>query len=193
MAEEATAAMATLEVAPDHKLPPARVRALWKKLDPDGAGGVTLEALEAGFAKDFKVDKMGPTVLEAMKGNFEKHSVDGKLPRKVFSRFYCEVLFYHVDADKNGTLELAEFQNALKHMVKPNEKGEQVMPIIAYPPDLKDDKGEVHLPLPWFWGNFSASTPRAILRHCCTQLPRNSLTVDPSPLQWIEVSRSYSL
>ena len=47
MAEEATAAMATLEVAPDHKLPPARVRALWKKLDPDGAGGVTLEALEA--------------------------------------------------------------------------------------------------------------------------------------------------
>ena len=30
------------------------------------------------------------------------------------------------------------------------------MPIIAYPPDLKDDKGEVHLPLPWFWGNFSA-------------------------------------
>ena len=144
MAEEATAAMATLEVAPNHKLPPARVRALWKKLDPDGAGGVTLEALEAGFAKDFKVDKMGPTVLEAMKGNFEKHSVDGKLPRKVFSRFYCEVLFYHVDADKNGTLELAEFQNALKHMVKPNEKGEQVMPIIAYPPDLKDDKGEVH-------------------------------------------------
>ena len=92
---------------------------------------------------------MGPTVLEAMKGNFEKHSVDGKLPRKVFSRSYCEVLFYHVDADKNGTLELAEFQNALKHMVKPNEKGEQVMPIIAYPPDLKDDKGEVHLPLPW--------------------------------------------
>jgi len=156
MAEEATAAMATLEVAPNHKLPPARVRALWKKLDPDGAGGVTLEALEAGFAKDFKVDKMGPAVLEAMKGNFEKHSVDGKLPRKVFSRFYCEVLFYHVDADKNGTLELAEFQNALKHMVKPNAEGEVVMPIIAYPPDLKDDKGEVHLPLPWFWGNFSA-------------------------------------
>ena len=156
MAEEATAAMATLEVAPDHKLPPARVRALWKKLDPDGTGGVTLEALEAGFAKDFKVDKMGPTVLEAMKGNFEKHSVDGKLPRKVFSRFYCEVLFYHVDADKNGTLELAEFQNALKHMVKPNADGMQVMPIVAYPPEFTTESGEVHLPLTWFWATFSA-------------------------------------
>ena len=79
---------------------------------------------------------------------------------QVLSNFWSteriKALFNLFDADKNGTLELAEFQNALKHMVKPNAEGEVVMPIIAYPPDLKDDKGEVHLPLPWFWGNFSA-------------------------------------
>ena len=63
------------------------------------------------------------------------------------------MLFYHVDADKNGTLELPQFRRV--HMVKPNEKGEPVMPIIAYPPILLDD-GRLHLPLPWFWGNFSA-------------------------------------
>ena len=110
--------MATLEVAPNHKRR-RRVRAL-EKLDP-GAGGVTLRRWASSFTKDFKVDKMGPAVPRHEGADLKSTTT----PKKVF-RFY-EVLFYHVDADKNGTLELAEFQNALKHMVKPNEKGEPVV------------------------------------------------------------------
>ena len=51
---------------------------------------------------------------------------------------------------------LAEVAAALKFLTKPNEKGEQITPVIAYPPEFTDANGEVHLPISWFWAYFSS-------------------------------------
>ena len=81
-------------------------------------------------------------------------NTDGQLNKKVFARFYAEVLFRHFDADNSDTLELAEMQKALGHLVKPNADGSKTLPVIAYPPEYTDAKGEVHLPVKWFWATF---------------------------------------
>ena len=66
------------------------------------------------------------------------------------------MLFRHFDEDNSGTLELAEVQKALAFMVKPNEEGVQVAPVVAYPAEFTQESGEVNLPISWFWGYFSA-------------------------------------
>ena len=166
MTEEATAAMAAVSVAEakspaNHSLPPGRVRHTFHKLDTDKNGSLSMDELKTGFAKEFKVDALAPHVLAKIDEMFEKHATENsegkkELPQKVFSRFYCEVLFRHFDKDNSNTLELEEVQNALKHMVKRNADGVQVMPIVAYPPEFTTESGEVHLPLTWFWATFSA-------------------------------------
>ena len=37
-----------------------------------------------------------------------------------------------------------------------NKRWHKVSPVIAFPPEFTDEKGEVHLPLQWFWATFSA-------------------------------------
>jgi len=53
-------------------------------------------------------------------------------------------------------LALPQVQEALKHLIKPNAEGAQAPPIVAFPPEFTDEKGEVHLPIQWFWATFSA-------------------------------------
>jgi len=160
LANMAIAAPASMAAPANRNMPPARVRYLFKKLDTDNSGGLSLDELRTGFCSDLKVDALADHVTKRMEDMFEKHAVskDGgekALSAKVFARFYCDVLFRHFDKDNSGTLELAEVQEALKHMVKPNEDGVKVAPIVAFPDEFKKD-GEVHLPLQWFWMTFSA-------------------------------------
>ena len=56
---------------------------------------------------------------------------------QVFSRFYAEVLFKHFDVDNSGTLQLAEVEEALKHLVKPNADGTKTMPPVACAPPIR--------------------------------------------------------
>ena len=68
----------------------------------------------------------------------------------------CEIMFKHFDKDNSGTLQLAEVAEALQFIVKPDAAGNKVMPVLAYPPELTDEKGETHLPISWFWPLFSS-------------------------------------
>jgi len=145
-----------LQKEANHGMPPGRVRHMFKKLDKDKSGGLSLDELKQGFAAEFKVEELAPHVLTIMDEMFAKQAAEGSLKPNIFSRFYCEVLYRHSDADNNGTLELAEVQEALKHMVKPNAEGVQVAPVVAFPPEFTSESGEVHLPLAWFWATFSA-------------------------------------
>ena len=164
-ADEATAGMAnvSLEGVPtvevikpaNSGMPPGRVRFAFKKLDADNSGGVDLDELKTGLAKEFGVDELAPHVIAAMEEKYNLHAEekDGKkvLTAKVFGRYFCEVMFRHFDKDNSGTLELAEVQEALKFLVKPDADGNKVAPIIAFPPELTTESGEVHLPISWFW------------------------------------------
>jgi len=174
-ADDATAAMAnvSLEGVPTVEvikpantgMPPGRVRFAFKKLDADNSGGVDLDELKTGLAKEFGVDELAPHVIAAMEEKYNLHAEekDGKkvLTAKVFGRYFCEVMFRHFDKDNSGTLELAEVQEALKFLVKPDADGNKVAPIIAFPPELTTESGEVHLPISWFWPCVHAdSNPR---------------------------------
>ena len=174
-AVEATAGMAnvSLEGVPtvevikpaNSGMPPGRVRFAFKKLDADNSGGVDLDELKTGLAKEFGVDELAPHVIAAMEEKYNLHAEekDGKkvLTAKVFGRYFCEVMFRHFDKDNSGTLELAEVQEALKFLVKPDADGNKVAPIIAFPPELTTESGEVHLPISWFWPCVrSESNPR---------------------------------
>ena len=174
-ADEATAGMAnvSLEGVPTVEvikpantgMPPGRVRFAFKKLDADNSGGVDLDELKTGLAKEFGVDELAPHVIAAMEEKYNLHAEekDGKkvLTAKVFGRYFCEVMFRHFDKDNSGTLELAEVQEALKFLVKPDADGNKVAPIIAFPPELTTESGEVHLPISWFWPCVHAdSNPR---------------------------------
>eukprot|EP00316_Scyphosphaera_apsteinii_P022610 CAMPEP_0119308312 /NCGR_PEP_ID=MMETSP1333-20130426/9977_1 /TAXON_ID=418940 /ORGANISM="Scyphosphaera apsteinii, Strain RCC1455" /LENGTH=166 /DNA_ID=CAMNT_0007312055 /DNA_START=26 /DNA_END=526 /DNA_ORIENTATION=+ len=145
----------------NHKQPPGRVRHAFKKMDKDQSGGVSYQELLDGLCKDFKVNEFATHVKEKMEKAFNEHAAEDDsgtkvLSAKVFSRFYCEVLFAHYDVDNSGTLQLAEVQKALAHLVKPNANGVQVPPTVAYPPEFTGSDGEVHLPIQWFWPFFSA-------------------------------------
>ena len=152
----------SLEKRADHKVPPGRVRHLYKTMDKNNSGGLSLAELKAGFTRELTPGaSLAPHVIAKLEEEFAKRATQeaggGKaLMPTVFSRFYCEMLFRHFDKDNSNTLELEEVQNALKHMVKPNADGVQVMPIVAYPPEFTTESGEVHLPLTWFWATFSA-------------------------------------
>ena len=142
----------------DSNKPPGRVRAMFKKMDTDSSGALSIEEIKRGFTKEFEVLK--PHVEKKIDELFEaKASADdnGKkvLKGKVFSRFFAEVLFCHFDADSNGTLELAEFEKAIGFMVKPDKDGNKTLPSVAFPPEFVGESGKVHLPMQWFWVIFS--------------------------------------
>ena len=72
MTEVAAAALAGLSVAEatpqtaaNHGMPPGRVRHVFKTLDTDGDGTLSIEELKTGFAKEFKVDALAPHVRAA--------------------------------------------------------------------------------------------------------------------------------
>ena len=146
----------TLLKPADRTRPPGRVRYAFKQMDVNSSGGLTLEELKAGLAREFGVDELAPHVLEAMEYQFLVHADDREdgvkvLTAKVFSRYFCEVLFRHFDKNNNGVLELAEVHEALKFLVKPDEDGNQLVPVVAFPPEFCDEDGEVKLPITWFW------------------------------------------
>jgi len=168
MADGAAAAMANVTLTQpaatvvkqaQSNQPPGRVRHLFKKLDVDGSGTLCFEEIEKGFAKEFGVDALAPHVLEKLQEAFAKVKTadeTGKdvLTTKFFGRFYAEALFRQFDKDNSGTLELAEFQEAIGHLVKPKADGTKDLPAIAFPPEFTDEQGEVHLPVSWFWSTF---------------------------------------
>ena len=126
---------AVVQTVANRSLPPGRVRHLFKKLDVDGSGGLSIKEVTEGFAKEFGVEQLASHVTTGMQSMIEQHgtvSGEGKIiTASKFSRFYAEVLFLHFDKDNSGTLELAEVQEALKQIAKPNDKGEKIPPIIA--------------------------------------------------------------
>lgn len=130
---------------------PGRVRAMFKKLQEPRDLACLISGFRTEFgAPDFAAE--GSPAREKLEAAFSKVSKDGVLAANVFSRFYCEALFRWVDADNNNTLELAEFEKALKHLVKPGSP----MPTIAFPPEFTTPEGTVHLPIAWFWPMFSS-------------------------------------
>lgn len=62
-------AEATPQSTANHGMPPGRVRHMFKTLDTDGNGTLSLEELKKGFAKDFKVDALAPHVRAAVGSN----------------------------------------------------------------------------------------------------------------------------
>ena len=101
-------------------------------------------------------EELAPHVFEAMEYQFLVHADDREdgvkvLTANVFSRYFCEVLFRHFDKNNNGVLELAEMHEALKFLVKPDADGNQLMPVVAFPPEFCDEDGQVKLPITWFW------------------------------------------
>jgi len=136
----------------NHGVPPGRVRHMFKKLTPP----LDLECLINGFRTEFDAPDFaaeGTSARTKLELAFSKASKDGGIVVSgTFSRFYCEALFRWVDADDNDMLELAEFEKALKHLVKPNAP----MPAVAFPPQFTAEDGEVHLPMQWFWPMFSS-------------------------------------
>ena len=151
-----TAEPGTLLKPADRTRPPGRVRHAFKQMDLNRSGGLTLEELKAGMAKELGVEELAPHVFQAMEYQFLAHADDREdgvkvLTAKVFSRYYCEVLFRHFDKNNNGVLELAEVHEALKFLVKPDADGNQLVPVVAFPPEFCDEDGEVKLPITWFW------------------------------------------
>ena len=151
-----TAEPGTLLKPADRTRPPGRVRHAFKQMDLNRSGGLTLEELKAGMAKELGVEELAPHVFQAMEYQFLAHADDREdgvkvLTAKVFSRYYCEVLFRHFDKNNNGVLELAEVHEALKFLVKPDADGNQVMPVIVFPSEYCRLDGEVKLPISWFW------------------------------------------
>ena len=99
---DAPVAVATLVAAPNPSMPPGRVRAMFKKLDANGDGVLTLKELEAGFEAEFD-GGLPAHAKEAIPVIFDKAATqDEKVGEKVlkvnvFSRFYAEVLFMYFD------------------------------------------------------------------------------------------------
>ena len=65
-ATASVAAVATPKAQANHGLPPGRVRHMFKTLDADGSGTLSIEELKTGFAKEFKVDVLAPHVRASM-------------------------------------------------------------------------------------------------------------------------------
>ena len=89
---------------------------MFKKLDANSDGSLTLEELNAGFEREF--GELKPHAKEAIPLIFEAHAtVDDVLGKalkiNVFNRFYAEVLFKHFDTDNNGTLQAEEATQVL--------------------------------------------------------------------------------
>jgi len=139
--------------AANRAVPPARVRDVFIMMDTDKDGALSLEELKVGFAKDLKIQGDLPKqVLACLETNFAAWAPDGLLKKEIFCRLYAEVLFAYFDEDKNGTLELAEAQKALTHLVKkPYWGGEKATPTIAFPPEFMGKDGEVHVPFESFF------------------------------------------
>jgi len=154
------ASAGTMQAPANPSMPPGRVRHLYKTMDKDCNGGLSLDELKKGFAKDLG-SELAPHVLACIEALFEAHAEDPGdgtkvITTKQFSRFYCEVLFAHFDKDQSGTLELDEFQAALGFLVKPDADGTKCLPVVPYPPEFTKESGEVNLPKGWFWQFFKA-------------------------------------
>ena len=143
----------TLISAPKNGVP-SRVKALFKKLDADGDGKLTLQELTNGFEREFK-GKLAAHAKEAIPTLFEKHcKADASgvqhLGRQLFNRFYAEILFKTFDADNNGWLSLQEAQTALQYLRRKPQDGSKPEVSVAYPADAYTPEGELRLPKAWF-------------------------------------------
>ena len=145
----------------NRSMPPGRVRALFKRLDADGDGRLTLAELKAGFEQEFgtlssRAQDAIPALFDARAEPDEAASAGGKsLKIGVFSRFYAEILFLHFDANGDGALQLEEAQEALKFMVKPVD-GVKPALTVAFPPEAYTESGELALSKQWFWSIYQA-------------------------------------
>lgn len=159
MAEIATA---TLVAPADRSRPPGRVRHMFKKLDANNDGFLSLDELLIGFEREF--EKIGgglaPHAKDAISELFEEHAKTDDTHGKVlkigqFARFYAVILFKHFDADNSGKLDLEEATAALKFLSKPSSDSSQLQ--VAFPPQAYDEAGGVKpLPFAWFWSTFRA-------------------------------------
>ena len=155
--------MAVAEVVAPAKAnePPARVRALFRKLDIDSDGRLTLDELKAGLTGDLGED-MPEHAKAAITELFEKHAKpdekNGKsLKSGAFARFYADILFRRFDANNDGTLQLDEAQEALRFLKKKDSSGTRPAVSIAFPAEAVDkETGAVNLPFSWFWAAYLA-------------------------------------
>ena len=83
------AAEATPQTAANHGMPPGRVRHMFKTLDTDGNGTLSLEELKKGFAKDFKVDALAPHVRAAVGSNQPTRGTAPQTPSALSSSQIC--------------------------------------------------------------------------------------------------------
>ena len=139
-------------------LPPGRVRHLFKKLDTNKDGRLTLDELQAGFVTEFS--DLSAAAQSAIPSLFEQRAENdpnaGKsLSASIFSRFYAQILFIHFDTNQDGVLQLDEAQEALKFLVK-SVDGVKPELSVAFPPEAYSDTGELRLPMSWFWSIFSS-------------------------------------
>ena len=129
---------------------------MFKKMDTNQDGLLSLAELQAGFASEF--GDLSPAAKDAIPTLFEQRAkADDKgekaLKIGVFNRFYAQILFTHFDANGDGVLQLEEAQAALKWLTKPSADGNVA---VAFPPDAYTESGELALPFGWFWGVYSA-------------------------------------
>lgn len=158
MAEPAVARQASegsLVAPANRSMPPGRVRRLFKSLDADGDGRLTLQELMAGFETEFgeltaHAKEAIPAIFEARAEADETHGKSLKI--NVFSRFYAEILFRHFDTNHDGALQLEEAHEALKFMTKPGAQPAAV----AFPAEAYTESGELRLPMSWFWSIYQA-------------------------------------
>lgn len=147
--------------AANTRLPPGRVRHLFKILDKDASSGLSMDELTSGFCKELQVTALAPHVIAKMQESFDKAATADaggakSLKANVFSRFYCEVLFRHFDKNNDNFLQLAEVEAALAFLSKTMQNDANAKLVVAYPPEFTTASGEVHLPVQWFWTTFSA-------------------------------------
>ena len=121
-------------------------------MDKDRDGFLSLKELQDGFAAKFP--DMCADAKEAIVKLFEEHSYDEKgqqvLSKRVFMRFYAEILFRNFDADSNGVLDPAEAAKCLAYLHQGRDEGKTA---IVFPP-VKDDKGNDVVNFASFWQTF---------------------------------------
>jgi hypothetical protein len=167
--------VATIVRAPTfNQMPPARVRAMFKKLDTNADGLLSLEELLTGFEKEFAAEGLAPHAKDAITSLFEAHATPDMsaippplrvepisrcivpclasgpkaLRINVFSRFYAEILFRHFDTNNSGTLQADQAQRALTYLRKRTDGGAAPAVAVALP------AGEVNMPFSWFWAEY---------------------------------------
>ena len=135
---------------------PARVKALWRRLDSDRDGRVTLAELCAGLEAEFgdglpaharaAIAEVGEALAIGDPGFGERY-----VDRHRFAQIYAEVLFRRFDAADAGVLTYDGAQGALKFLTRAPEGGGPKPDVpFAAPPDAYDEFGELRMPIEWF-------------------------------------------